>query len=514
VPDARPPPSDAEQFRLLVECVKDYAIFMLTPEGRVATWNAGAEAIKGYRAEDIIGQHFSRFYEREAIERGWPEHELAMARATGRFEDEGWRLRKDGSRFWASVVITALHDRTGTLCGFAKVTRDLTARRQVEELQRSERRMSEFLAILAHELRNPLAPMLTALEISQRAGNDVEAREYAQELFARQLTHLTHLVDGLLDLGRITTGRIEFKRESVDFGELAREAVSCMRPLFDAKRQSLTVRMPSRPAMLEADPTRIVQVVTNLLANANKYTPEDGHIGVSLEHDEGFALLQVTDDGCGIPAPLLAMVFEAFVQGERALDRQGAGLGIGLTLVRRLVEAHGGTVAAASPGPGLGSTFSVRLPLREPNLAAGAMGAAVRPPRALHVLVVDDNRDIALSTAMLLRMLGHEVEVAHDGPQALLRAKAQRPEVVLLDIGLPTFDGFEVARALRADPATRHASIVACTGYGRDDDRKRAAAAGFDRLAVKPVGADTLDEILEHAVRRAAGAAQSGSNNF
>ena len=250
--------------------------------------------------------------------------------------------------------------------------------------------------------------------------------------------------------------------------------------------------------------------MTNLLSNANKYTPANGHIKVSLEHDEGFALLQVADDGCGIPAPLLTMVFDAFVQGERALDRQDAGLGIGLTLVRRLVEAHGGTVAAASPGPGLGSTFSVRLPLRAPALPATPTANAGRAPRALHVLVVDDNRDIALSTSMLLRMMGHEVEVAHDGPQAILQAKAQRPEVVLLDIGLPTLDGYEVARACAPDPQTRHASIVACTGYGRDDDRKLAAAAGFDRLAVKPVGADTLDEILEHAVRRAAGAARSG----
>jgi PAS domain S-box-containing protein len=497
--------TDAEQFRLLVESVKDYGIFILTPEGNVATWNAGAEAIKGYRADEIIGVHFSRFYEADAVARGWPQHELAMARSTGRFEDEGWRVRKDGTRFWASVVITALFDAGGELRGFAKVTRDLTARRRIEELQRSERRMNEFLAILAHELRNPLAPMRTALEISQRAGDDAKAQHYAQGLFTRQLTHLTRLVDDLLDLGRITTGRITYRFESVDLADLVRNAVESMRPLFAASEQTLDVRLVAQPTPITADATRIVQVVTNLLSNATKYTPRAGRVTVTLEHDDGFATLQVTDDGIGMEPNLLPVVFEPFMQGERGLDRGGGGLGIGLSLVKRLVEAHGGTVAAASAGAGRGSTFSVRLPMRPgPRRLAESGTAAAGASRLLRVLVVDDNRDIAESTALLLRMLGHDVDVALDGPDALEKARTAGPDLVLLDIGLPRMSGYDVARALRAHPATRNATIVACTGYGRDEDRQLARAAGFDRHAVKPVGADTLSEILA-GVQPAAG---------
>ncbi|HEX4882664.1 MAG TPA: ATP-binding protein [Casimicrobiaceae bacterium] len=504
------PPSthmDAEQFRLLVEQVKDYGIFMLTPEGNVATWNAGAEAIKGYRAEEIIGRHFSRFYEADAVSRGWPQHELAMARSTGRFEDEGWRIRKDGTRFWASVVITALLDRDGSLRGFAKVTRDLTSRRRIEELQRSEARMNEFLAILAHELRNPLAPMRTALEIAERAGDDVQAGRYARALFSRQLAHLSHLVDDLLDLGRITSGRITYRFGPVDLAELVRSAVDTMRPLFDASGQAIHVRLVDIPTPLSADATRIVQVVTNLLSNASKYTPHGGSVHVTLEHDQDFALLQVTDDGMGIDERLLPLVFEPFIQGDRGLDRQGGGLGIGLTLVRRLVEAHGGTVAASSAGSGRGSTFSIRLPMRPEPIPAGAAepGAQGDVPK-LRVLVVDDNADIAESTAMLLRMLGHDVETALDGLEAIERARATGPDVVLLDIGLPRMSGYDVARALRAHPATRLSTIVACTGYGRDEDRDLATAAGFDRHTVKPVEAQTLVDILARAAeRRAAG---------
>ncbi|GIK87982.1 MAG: hypothetical protein BroJett026_34630 [Betaproteobacteria bacterium] len=506
----KPDPVDAEQFRLLVESVKDYGIFMLTPEGNVATWNAGAEAIKGYTAADIIGSHFSRFYEPDAVERGWPQHELAMARANGRFEDEGWRVRKDGSRFWASVVITALRDAGGELRGFAKVTRDLTSRRRIEELQRSEARMNEFLAILAHELRNPLAPMRNALEIAKRAPpGDRDAIEYSHALFSRQLDHLTRLVDDLLDLGRITTGKVALRMANVELADLLRTALATMQPLFDAKEQQVRVSVPGLPTPLRADATRIVQVITNLLSNASKYTPAGGHVAVTLVHDDDFAMLQVTDDGAGIPERLLSLIFEPFVQGEQGLDRQDAGLGIGLTLVKRLVEAHGGSVAAVSPGAGRGSTFSVRLPMHAAqSAAADSRSASSEPVAALRVLVVDDNPDIAESTAILLRLMGHDVAAAHDGLQAVDRARALRPDLVLLDIGLPHMSGYDVARALRSDPATRGAVLVACTGYGRDEDRHLAADSGFDRHAVKPVTAEALAAFVGAAAARRARAAR------
>ena len=500
--DGKPPQSDGELFRLLVESVKDYGIFMLDPEGRVATWNAGAESMKGYAAHEIIGYHFSRFYEPEAVARGWPDHELEMAKAHGRFEDEGWRVRKDGSRFWASIVITALRAPDGTLRGFAKVTRDLTARLRIEELQRSGRRVNEFLAMLGHELRNPLAPMRTALDIAERAPDDPAVARFSRDVFSRQLKHITRLVDDLLDVGRITSNKIQLKLDVVDLNQIARDAVATLQPLCDASGQTLRVSLPDKPTYILADATRIAQIAWNLLANANKYTPAGGTITLTVTGDGQHALLDVADTGIGMGPDLLPLIFEPFVQGERALDRQGGGLGIGLTLARRLAELHGGTLAATSPGKDRGSTFSVRLPMHSPN-ASGEHGASRSLPRSpLHVLVVDDNPDVLQSMAMLVRLLGHEVQTAPDGRQAIAAAQRFAPDVVLLDIGLPGMNGYEVARALRALPESAAALIVACTGYGREDDRLRSSEAGFDRHAVKPLPVDVLTEIFAESAER------------
>jgi len=506
--DLRPPERpDEEQFRLLVESVRDYAIFMLTPEGRIATWNAGAQAIKGYRADEIIGAHFSRFYEPELIARGWPEHELALAKAHGRFEDEGWRLRKDGSRFWASVVITALRDAKGRLRGFAKVTRDLTTRRRLEDLQKTERRMNEFLAMLAHELRNPLAPMRTALDIAQRKKGDLQVQEVTLEMFSKQLAHLTRMVDDLLDVGRITTGKVELRLEDVDLNEALRERVAAFGPTFEARHQTLELMLPDRPTPVRADTTRIAQVFSNLLVNASKFTHERGQVSVVLHHEPHHALLQIIDNGVGIEPHLLPLVFDAFVQSERSLDRPGGGLGLGLTLVKALVELHGGTVAATSAGIGRGSTFSITLPLMNSGNTAPRQEHLEEPTggEALRVLVVDDNEDITQSLAMLLRLMGHEVETATDGVQAVEAGRQFLPHVILLDIGLPKLNGYDAARMLRSVPTLRDTLLVACTGYGSAEDRQRALAAGFDRHAVKPVTADTLTAILVDAVARLRG---------
>jgi len=501
--DGRPQQSDAELFRLLVESVKDYGIFMLDPEGRVATWNAGAEAIKGYAAHEIIGRHFSTFYEPDAVARGWPDHELRMAKTFGRFEDEGWRLRKDGSRFWASIVITALFDGDRNIRAFAKVTRDLTARLRLEELQRSERRVNDFLAMLGHELRNPLAPMRTALDIAERAPDDPAAARFSRDVFSRQLTHVTRLVDDLLDLGRITRDKIELKLETLDLNQLARDAVAVILPQAQSREQRLEITLPNRPTPIRGDATRMAQVVWNLLSNANKYTPAGGSIRLDVRHDDGHALLEVSDTGIGIGPELLPMIFEPFVQGERPLDRQAGGLGIGLTLARRLVELHRGSLAAASAGPDRGTTFSVRLPMLPVEMVSTQNGAdASATPEPLRVLLVDDNDDVLQSMAMLVRMIGHEVAMARDGRQALALATSFAPDVVLLDIGLPGMSGYDVSRALRARDPTRNALIVACTGYGRDDDRERSAEAGFDRHAVKPLSADLLLEIFAQATER------------
>ena len=493
---------DAEQFKLLVESVKDYAIFILTPEGRIATWNAGAQAIKGYAAEEIIGEHFSRFYEPEAIARGWPEHELSLAKAEGRFEDEGWRVCKDGSRFWASVVITALFDRSGELRGFAKVTRDLTVRRRIEDLQRSESRTNEFLAMLGHELRNPLAPMRTALDVALRSGQDPALLQGTLEMFSRQVEYLTRIVDDLLNIARITSGKLDLKFEPMDLNELLAERIEAFRPQFATRGQEILEKLPGVPTPVRADPTRLAQVVSNLLANAHKFTTDGDRVTVVLRHDGANALLEVSDNGAGIEPHLLPLIFEPFVQGDQGIERRRGGLGLGLAVVKRLIEVHGGTVAATSRGPGLGSTFSVKLPMLSVEPRRQDKPASTTSSVQLRVMVIDDNNDIAGSLAMLLEMLGHEVEVANDGATALMQAPHFQPDVVLLDIGLPHMNGYEVARALRAIPALEDSLLIACTGYGREDDRQAAMKAGFDQHMVKPLGADALIAILAVAQER------------
>ncbi len=491
-----------ERFRLLVEGVKDYAIFMLDPQGRVASWNAGAERIKGYTAEEVLGRHFALFYPPEAVATGWPERELEMARAEGRFEDEGWRLRKDGSLFWANVVITALWDDHGNLRGFAKVTRDLTERKRIESLESAERRMTEFLAMLAHELRNPLAPIRNAIRTLQMAPLDETARRSSTAIIDRQVTHLARLVDDLLDVSRITSGKIALHREPVEIAALVARAVEASRPFIESRRHSLEIVLPPESLWVAGDQTRLAQVLVNLLNNAAKYTPEGGRIDVEATRRSGEVELRVGDSGIGIPASLLPHVFELFRQGDRALDRTESGLGIGLTLVKRLVRMHGGSVEAASAGPDRGSEFTIRLPLlaekpARPEPPPGDHPAAHAGPRgALRVLVVDDNRDSAETMTILLRLWGHEVESAATGPAALAIAQGFLPNAVLLDIGLPGIDGYEVARRLRALPGLGGALLLAMTGYGQEHDRRRSREAGFDHHLVKPLEPEYLRQLL------------------
>jgi PAS domain S-box-containing protein len=489
-----------ERFRLLVESVLDYAIIMLDPGGTVTSWNQGAERITGYTAEEIIGRHLSTFYPPDAVTAGGPVRELAVALRQGRFEDEGWRVRKDGTLFWASVVVTAIHDRTGTLRGFAKVTRDLSERRRVETLEDDARRANEFLAMLAHELRNPLAPIRNAVAIMQATTLADPTVRWAHDLIERQVVHLTRLVDDLLDVSRVSTGKVRLKQEVVDLGVLVSRAVETARPLVDGKRHHVEIDIPPAPVRVHADVTRLSQVVLNLLTNAAKYTPAGGHIEVRVAAEEEAAIVAVRDDGIGIARDLLPRVFDLFTQGERSLDRSEGGLGVGLTVVRRLVEMHGGTVSAASGGPGQGSQFMVRLPLLRSDAADVAPSGERPSARAgvapLSVLVVDDNLDSAESMALLLRLRGHDVVTAVDGPTALAQAARRKPDLVLLDIGLPGMSGFEAARQMRAMPGLADTIIVAITGYSQEQDREDSRNAGFDRHLVKPVAPDTIEKLL------------------
>ncbi len=487
-----------ERFRLIVDGVKDYAIFMLDSNGNVASWNTGAQAIKGYTAAEIIGTHFSRFYTPEDLARRWPEHELEVARKEGRFEDEGWRVRKDGSRFWANVIITALYDDERRLRGFAKVTRDLTARRRFEALQERERQLNEFLAMLGHELRNPLTAIVNALAL-MRSKPAAEKAEVLSVL-ERQSVHLSRIVDDLLDVGRITRGKIALKKEIVDLNDLVSRALDACRPTIDARGHDVELRLASDALPVDADSTRLLQIVQNLVGNATKYTPPGGRITVTVERDADKAVLGVRDTGIGIPADLLPRVFDLFVQGDRSLDRTDGGLGIGLTLVKRLVELHGGSVGAASNGPEKGSEFTVRLPLmRGREVARGRPGEAVEalPSTRRRLLVVDDNRDSANTLAALLETMGHEVWTAYDGASAVSTAANFHPDAVFLDIGLPGMNGYEVAQKLRGCPDLAGTTLIAFTGYGQDEDRRRVLQAGFDYHVVKPAGAAELAKIVD-----------------
>jgi PAS domain S-box-containing protein len=469
-------------FRLLVEQVKDYGIFLLDPNGIVISWNAGAENIKGYQAHEIIGHHFSRFYPPEAIRAGWPKTELEYATRDGRFEDEGWRVRKDGTRFWANVVITALRDPDGRLRGFAKVTRDLTERRRIERLEADAQQMGEFVAMLAHELRNPLAPIRSAISVVRHGGGEPARLGWAIDVIDRQAGHLTRLVDDLLDVGRITRGQVRLERRRVRLGTIVDTAVEAVQPLAQQRGHTLTVHVDADP-LVRADPVRLAQVVTNLLTNACKYTPSGGRIDVRLGLDEGAAVLAVLDNGGGIAPNMLPRVFDIFAQDKRGLDRAEGGLGLGLTICRRLVEMHGGTVTAQSAGPGCGSEFTVRMP---------ALPAHAGDGTALTVLVIDDNVDAAETLQALVELHGHRCVVANGGEAGLKLAAEILPDIVLLDIGLPGMNGYEVARRLRGTALLDGVLLVAVTGYAAEEDRQRALDAGFDVHLSKPVSYEQL----------------------
>lgn len=677
-----------ERFRLMVECVSDYAILMLDPEGQVSTWNSGAERLLGYQPDEIMGQHISKFYMEEDVERGWPDEELRMAAAVGRFEDEGWRIRKDGSRFWANVIITAICDSENCLKGFAKVTRDLSERKHAEiELRRShdmleervrqrtaelartnaalraeidererieealreqaeevekvmnvlpvavwiardpqcqavtgnragyemlrrpmggnlsksappeeqptgfrvfhngtelgphelplqraaaqgieiqdfeedivfddgsriyaygsasplrdihgnvrgavaafmdvselrrldkelrqkvlelasaDQRKDEFLAILAHELRNPLAPIRTGLEVMRMEPENLELIADVRATMERQTQQLVRLVDDLLDVSRITRGKLELRRAEVELAEVLQSAAEATRPFIVELEHELTVSLPETPICVHGDAARLSQVVANLLNNAAKYTPPGGKIELTAERQEDVVVVTVHDTGLGIPAEMSDRIFEMFAQIDQRLERGYSGLGIGLTLVKRLVEMHGGTVHVASQGVGQGSQFSIRLPVvpqstatAEPASQNKPADAPRRAPFGRRILVVDDNKDAAISLAIALRLLGNDVHLAHDGLDAVQVARELQPDVVLMDIGMPKLNGYEAAAEIRKQPGGEDMILIAQTGWGQETDKQRTRDAGFDHHLVKPLEMHALQQLFD-----------------
>jgi PAS domain S-box-containing protein len=480
-------------YRVIVEDMREGAV-VLDAAGVIVYCNWQFAALMKVKRESIVGTRLQPFIP----DRSRPFFDyLRQQSANGTSRREMTFRAADGAAVPVYVAVNriALEDQEV----FCVIVTDLTEQKRQEELVTVARRKDEFLAVLAHELRNPLAPITNAVELLRRG--DAGEAAWATDVIDRQAQHLRRLVDDLLDISRISRGTISLHLEPVDLAAVVAQAVEASRPAIDARKHQLTTSLPPGPLRVRGDLTRLSQVLGNLLNNAAKFTPEGGQIWLTVEQQNDEAVVRVRDTGIGIPAGMLSYVFDLFTQVDTGSERRRDGLGIGLALVRNLTEMHGGSVAVRSDGLGKGSEFIVKLPLLaaapptgRPHAAGD--GAAAPPGPSHRVLVVDDNRDVAESQAKVLARWGHQVRVAADGRTAVDVARAFQPELILLDIGLPGMNGYEVARELRQLPGLEHPILVAVTGFGQDDDRHRSLAAGFDHHWVKPGNQDALRELL------------------
>jgi len=508
-----------ERFRLLVEGVGEYAIFMLDVNGKIATWNVGAQRIKGYAADEIVGRHFSVFYPQDVRESGWPEHELQQAAEQGSFVDTGWRVRKDGTMFWANVTITALRDETGRLLGYAKLTRDLTESRRVEAIelasdereqildaersarmaaQRAARVKDEFLATLSHELRTPLSAILgwTQIVLKGKALDPADQRR-AMEVIDRNARAQVKLIDDLLDLSRIMTGKIWLDLQQISMPDVVQAAIDSARPIAQAKDIRLRSLLDPSRTTVSGDGSRLQQVAWNLLTNAIKFTPKGGQVQVLVQRVNSHIELSVTDTGIGIPASFIPLVFDRFSQQDSSTTRAHGGLGLGLAICKQLVELHGGSIRVTSPGEGQGATFFVELPVSlvqvddertHPSVEVEATETITLPKLdGVHVFAVDDEPDARALLERILEDHGAIVTSFASADAALTALKASRPGVIVSDVGMPGMDGFQMIRALRAGES-RDVRIpaLALTAFARAEDRKRALQAGFQAHLAKP----------------------------
>jgi PAS domain S-box-containing protein len=487
--------AQAERLRVTLASIGD-AVITTDAQGRVTYLNRIAESLTGWSNQEASGQPLETIFQiineqsRKSVENP-VQRALREGRVVGLANHTVLVARNHAERPIDDSAAPIL-DKNGAIVGVVMIFRDVSDSRRAEQvLKEADRRKDEFLATLAHELRNPLAPIRNALEVIRIAGDDQQAVCQARGTMERQLEQMIRLVDDLLDVARITRGTIELRKERVDVTTIVKNAVETSQPQFDQVGQRLRLNLPEEPIYVDADPIRMSQVFANLLNNAAKYTEPRGRIELTVQREDTNVVVSVKDNGIGIPKPKLDEIFDMFAQVDRSLERAHGGLGIGLTIVKCLVEMHGGTVEAHSEGHGRGSEFIVRQPIAvgpaQGNAPPTTEEESFPPIPSRRILVVDDNSDAASSLGMLLKLLGHDTQVAHEGEQALEIAASYQPEIVLLDIGMPKISGYDVCRRMRELPTGNDMIIVAVTGWGQEADRQKSVEATFDGHMVKPV---------------------------
>ncbi|MBA3788879.1 PAS domain S-box protein [Patescibacteria group bacterium] len=487
----------------IVESSED-AIISKTLDGVIRTWNKSAERIFGYSADEAIGQHIALIIPPERI-----EEELLIMQRLNKAEHiehfETVRRHKDGTPVFLSISISPVRNERGIVVGASKVARDISERIHNEEILKDEaKNKDEFLAVLAHELRNPLAPLRNAIDILNLNTAQTSEEEWALTVMNRQIGQMTRLIDDLLDVARISSNRLELRNERVNLNEVLKMAIETSQPVLDSAGHTFTATLPQRTLYLNGDRIRLAQIISNLLNNAAKYTPGGGHIWLEGERRKNQVIITVRDDGPGISPEMLPQIFTMFMQVPTGTENTKSGLGIGLTLAKTLVELHDGTIAVESE-EGKGTTFTIQIPIRDsaeetegdtPEIEKKSLSPDLR------VLIVDDNKDATDSLKMLLGAQGCAVKIGYDGFEAYRQAESFKPDVILLDLGMPKINGLELAQMIRRQSWGEHIILIATTGWGQESDKRRSQGAGFDYHFVKPVNFGSLKELLMTIIPR------------
>jgi len=494
-----------EQFHMLVDSVEEYAIYMLDPTGNIVTWNAGAQKIKQYTAEEITGKNFACFYTAEDVAAEKPQRNLREAARKGHIREQGLRVRKDGSTFHAEVVLTALRDGAGKIRGFSKVTRDVTDQIRSRETEaakiaaeKASKTKDNFLAALSHELRTPLTPALAAANYLAANAAKLPA-EFVEdiEIIKRNVRLQARLIDDLLDLTRVTRGKLDLQFEDVDAHILVRDAIDIANSAIAAKKLTFSAHLNAEEHYIRADSIRIQQVFWNLINNAVKFTPSDGKIDIRTSNDDhGRFQFEITDNGIGIEVDRQASLFAPFEQADPSISRQFGGLGLGLAISKHLINLHGGTIEAHSRGRSYGSTFTLALDAVTKRTEKSGVDSQTprKPAKSLRILLIEDHSDTRQTLSRLLTHFGHQISVADNTQSALEIVQSQKFDVVLSDIGLPDGSGYDVISQVKRKQPVK---AVAITGFGTDEDVRRGKEAGFDFHLIKPIDVHELRNVLD-----------------